>query len=580
VNYAFKKFAAPFALILIVAAVPRCAGLAASGIFGVDDGRYFLDGLSKVYEIETATRLFEEKWVEVRGGESFLLAEFVPEAAETLSKEHPFAPKQGFAYLTAMVMVWTGPWVSATCLVEAIAGVLLVAALIGFVGTIRDWPTGLLAGAMLAVSGYSVYFARNAYPQSAAALLFLLAVWALALADRPQQSLAVWRPLGLPFASGMLAGLSFWVNYQAAGAIPALAVVHALRCCNQGGVAGTAKRFVSGGILITAGFLAVMVFAEAITYPWIVLFRSQGMEYPHGTFFELLWPRLTSQAGAPVNPSGLLLFPFFYGLLEGYPAAIAATIVLCASGVVALRNRASVDKGKMFQTVVYLIVPFIVPLLIFSLKTMQGARTFTFALPFFLALLAIAVVALWRQPTRYPVAARSIVAVLLAIWTVSNLVHIRETVATRSAYAQLMTYLDETYRDGACAAWSSVLESYLIQEGREGGSIYQYIGEGRTPPPLYVSDWQELYESRYPDEAIALPLGAKPIAEFDHAFGRVFLEVEAFPSYGNTIGNIRFVRNLELDRARKLLVYDLRRTGLRAPLAVPEYDVPPDMAQR
>jgi hypothetical protein len=124
------------------------------------------------------------------------------------------------------------------------------------------------------------------------------------------------------------------------------------------------------------------------------------------------------------------------------------------------------------------------------------------------------------------------------------------------------------------------LESYLIQEGREGGSIYQYIGEGRTPPPLYVSDWQELYESRYPDEAIALPLGAKPIAEFDHAFGRVFLEVEAFPSYGNTIGNIRFVRNLELDRARKLLVYDLRRTGLRAPLAVPEYDVPPDMAQR
>ena len=83
-----------------------------------------------------------------------------------------------------------------------------------------------------------------------------------------------------------------------------------------------------------------------------------------------------------------------------------------------------------------------------------------------------------------------------------------------------------------------------------------------------MSDWQELYDRRYPDEAVALPIGAEPQATFYQDFGRIFLEVEAFPSYGNTIDNIRFVRNLDLERARQLLIYDLRKTGLRDGLGV------------
>ena len=560
-------------LILTVSAAPRFAGLEKPGILGVDDGRYFLDGLSKLYEVKMAVSLFKGKWSEVTGNGSFLLADFVPEAADSLAREHPFAPKQGFAYLTALVMVWTGPWVSATCLVEAVAGVLLVAALIGFVRSIRDWQTGLLAGALLAGSGYSVYFARNAYPQSAAALLFLLALWAHARATRREHDLSRHRPSGLLFLCGLLAGLSFWVNYQVAGALPALAVAHGLACCRRDNAKNALTHFAAGAAFMTAGFLAVIAFAEAVTYPWILLFRSQGLSYPHATFLELLWPRLISQTGVPANPSGLLLFPFFYTLLEGYAAGMVAVVLLSAGGAVALRNRSCPDGGKRFQTIVYLFVPFIMTVLVFSLKTMQGARTFTFALPFFMALLAMAVVALWRRSARSRVAVRSSVVALLLVWTASNLVHIREILAIRSAYPQFISYLEDSKERGACAAWSSVLESYLIQNGLEGGSLYRYLGEGRTPPPIYTSDWQELYERRYPDEAVALPVGAAPIAKFDHTIGRIFLEIEAFPSYGNTVDNIRFVRNLDLERARKLLVYDLRLTGLRESPAPSDIDV-------
>ncbi len=564
-----QKYTAAFSLVILLAAAVRLAGLSQAGIFGVDDGRYILDGLSKVYEYENVAQLASGKCREIRGDGSFYLADFMPEAADRLKREHPFSPKLGYSYLTAALLTATGPWVSACNYIEAVSGILLVAVLMAFVGWLRDRQTALLAGLLLAVSGYSVYYARNPYPQSTASLLFLLAVWAHARASKHEEGFAYWYLA----VSGACAGLSFWVHYQVAGALPALVVIHALTCRGPGSLWKAFQRFVYGGAAIAAAFFAVVAFAEAVTYPWILLFRSQGMAYPHGTFLELLWPRFIGQSGVPANPSGLLLFPFFHGTLEGYPATVAAALLLAGAGaLVLLRPHRAGSNAKRYKTVVYLVVPFVVPLLIFSLKTMQGARTFTFGLPFFTALLAVAVIALWRWPSPYRLALRSVVSILVAVSIASSLIHIREILAIRSGYPQVLTYLESKGDHGACAAWSSVLEAYLLQEHREGGSLYRYLGEGRTPPLAYVSDWQELYDRRYPDEAIALPIDAQPEATFHQDFGRIFLEVEAFPSYGNTVDNIRFVRSLDLERARRLLVYDLRMTGLRDGLGTPTFD--------
>lgn len=566
-NRRSMSFALCFLAIVCVAAGLRLAGLGDAGIFGVDGGRYILDGLSKANELENGIRLLEGKWSELTDSGEFLLSDFAPEAAERLAQQYPFSPKLGVSYLTGMVLLWTGPWVSAFSVIEAIAGILLVAVVIVFVGRLRDWPTGLLAGLLLAVSGYSVYYARNAYPQSTASLCYVLAVWAHTIAYAPEKDGANGMRWYLVM-SGALAGIGFWINYQIAGALPALAAIQLLASLRGGGPLRSIRQFVSGGLLMTAGFLAVQLAAEAVTYPWILLFRSQGLTYPHATYLELLWPRLVSQSGAPVNMSGLVLLPYFHGVLEGYPATLIALVLLTGGGLVAIGTWASGDSVARYRAFVYVMAPFAVPVLIFSLKTMQGARTFTFALPFLAALLAMAVVAIWRYPTSYRAPIRMTVVVLLGISLASSLVYLREILAIRSAYPVCIAHIKGTDSPGASAAWSSALESYLLQEGLDGGSLYRYVGEERVPPRWYVSDWQELYDRRYPDEAVALPTGAEPDRVFDHSFGRIFLEVEAFPSYGNTIDNIRFVQNLDLNRARKLLVYDLHETGLRSPLTM------------
>lgn len=546
---------------MLVAAAVRLAGISDVGLFGVDGGRYILDGLSKAYEMDNWARLFQGKWSEITGSRPFLLAEFVPESAARLNLQHPFSPKMGVSYLTGAVLLGTGPWVSAFTVWEVSASIVLVLVTILFVRSQSDWPTGLIAGVLLAVSGYSVYYARNAYPQSTASLCYVLAIWAHAVAFAPDAGDSSPRR-GYLLASGVLGGLGFWINYQIAGALPALAVAHLLASFWQAGAVKGAWRFVAGGAVIAVGFLIVQIAAEALSYPWILLFRSQGMSYPHATYWELLWPRLVSQTGAPVNATGLLLFPYFHALLEGRCATGTAAILLVAGCIGAVWSRGSGNGTARFRAFVYLFVPFAVPTLIFSLKTMQGARTFTFAVPFLAALLGLAAVALWRLPVSFRPVVRALAILLLCASVGSSALRLREILAIRSAYPQVMAYLKDSNAPGACAAWSSTLESYLLQEGLEGGSLYRYLGEGRTPPRFYVSDWQELYNRRYPDEAVALPADAQPELQFNHDFGRIFLEVEAFPSYGNSLENIRFVQSLDLVRARRLLVYDLRKTGI------------------
>jgi hypothetical protein len=97
----------------------------------------------------------------------------------------------------------------------------------------------------------------------------------------------------------------------------------------------------------------------------------------------------------------------------------------------------------------------------------------------------------------------------------------------------------------------------------DGGSVYGYLSQGATPPRWYVSDWQELYNFRYPDEAIAVPVGAQPAIVLEHEMNPLFLTVEAMPSAGKTIENIRWVLGLDFARSRKILIYDLEATGLR-----------------
>ena len=152
----------------------------------------------------------------------------------------------------------------------------------------------------------------------------------------------------------------------------------------------------------------------------------------------------------------------------------------------------------------------------------------------------------------------------MTVAIVSNAVALREVRAIQSAFPEAIGFVKDQDDPRISAAWSSSVRCYAMESEIEGGSLYRYIGEDETPPRWFVNDWQELYDRRYPDECIALTDSAMPVHTMTHQFGRIFLVTEALPSYGNTFENLRWVRGLDLQRARNVLMYDLHSTSLRS----------------
>ena len=548
--------------ILVVAAVLRFYALADTGILSIDEGRYFLDGLSKYIELHGCFEMVRGKVAELRGGPEFLLSDCLPDFSHDLREVHPFSPKLGFNYLTALVMACLGVTVHAGNVVEALSGVLMVWVLFVYVRSLHSTRAGLISAAILALSSYHTYFSRNAYPQSSSVLLLLMALWIHLKWDRGGRSTDAGGMCRL-VGCGVFAGLSFWVNYQAAGAMPCLVLVHFMVCAGGASYTARLKAFALGGLAIAVGFLAVMLTAEAASYPMMLLFRSQGMAYPHATFFELLWPRVAAQSSVPVGLTGLLLFPYFLYVIEGAIGALAACIVLTVGACLAVLKlkREGIGPGASSWRlgIIYLGVPLAVPFLVFSLKTMQGARMFTYALPFFVGILAIAASAMWGVSggRRAP---RFLLAALVGSWIGVGMVrgfNQVEVLSIRSGYPRVVAFVEEKNAPGASAVWDAAFRSYLIAAGLKGGSAQRYATGVDVQMPYCLTDWHELLYRRYPDESPFIVAGASRVETEEHAFGRVFLRVEAFPAYGRALDNIRWAEGLDLERARAIPIYAL-----------------------
>lgn len=549
------------AAVLAVAVCLRFYRLTDQGILGVDEGRYVLDALSARAELDAYLGLARGKYIESTGGPAFSLADYVARTDAALREQHPFAPKPGFACASALAMMLTGDVIAACSYVEAVCGVVMVALLFGLVRGLRNTRAALIAAALLAVSNYHVYFSRNAYPQCSAGALFLAAVWCHYRGSRASSTGGPRARAGWLVASGALLGSSFWFNYQIAGALPAFALVHALACANVRPPGNAVRVFVTGLFAIGCGAAGVLFLAEAWTYPMMALFRGYGRVYPHATFVELLAPRLLGQSGAPWNATGWPLFPYFLTVTDGafYAAALALPAMAATLHVLyrAVRSPRTDARLLLHPAVVYGAVPLAAICAVFSFKTMQGARTFVTALPFLFAVTAVAVDYALRARTRLPrlalIPAAGCALVALFLYYPGRL---HEVLSTRSAYPAVIDYVRSQQPPSACAAWSAVLEAYGAATGVTARSVY---ADAAAPaPPVFVSDWQELYNRRAPDRPVGLTPGAAPIAAFAHEFGRVFLTIEAFPSFGNTWDNIAWAERLDLEANRRVLVYDSR----------------------
>ena len=553
------------ALFLGVAAFLRLYAVTEAGIYDLDEGLYLVDGHAKLNEWRLCADLAKGKLEEMRGGPEFLLSEQLPGLRDALAKETPFAGKHAYYYLIALIMLLTGPVVWSGIVIDAVAGIGSVWLVHGFVKRLWSERAGLIAAGITALCAYHVFYSRRVYGTTSIAFLFMAAVYChLRAVQCREEGCTPRRERLLLTACGMFAGLCFIVNFQIAVLLPVLALIHFFTSMKRGNALLDLRWLLEGGLFVLLGFAIPIACMEAASYPMILLFRSQGLQYPHGTFLELVTPKLTSHLGHSFYWSGFVLFPFFLGVLDGYPVLILCAVLPLMALLVSRGHREQSSSSRA-RAIIYLACWFLVPFVIFSTKTPQSSRIFVNCLPPLFAALAILADIVWSYSGNRKLAVRAILVLVLAIAGISSTVHNVELLRMRSGYPELMRWLASTPEKGASAPYGLVLLSYLREYGLPGGSYTTYKTYGIEPPPYFVADRTELWDKRYPDESEFLPPGARPVQQFQHTFGRMLLEAGAFPPEGNPIENIRWVRNLDLERARQVLVYDIRTWDRRTP---------------
>ncbi|MBX7259459.1 MAG: glycosyltransferase family 39 protein [Candidatus Hydrogenedentes bacterium] len=563
-------------LFTAAAAFLRLYAITEVGIYDLDEGLYLVDAHAKWNEWHLCAELAQRKWDEMRGGPELLMAKELPKLRDALASETVFAGKHLYYYLIAFIMLFTGPVVWSGILIDAVAGIGSVWLIYAFVKRLYSQRAGLIAAGITTFSAYHVFYSRRVYGTAIIAFLFMAALYCHLRAVRCRDDGGSIRSQRLWLvACGAFAGLCFIINFQIAVLLPVLALVHVFTCVRFGG--GTAAEIgctesrtkaslrwlIGGGLCVLLGFAMPIACMEAASYPLILLFRSQGLQYPHGTFLELVTPKLTSHLGHAFYWSGFVLLPFFISVLEGMPALVLC-VALPILALITLR-KTTVSRRTRARTIIYLGCWFLIPFLIFSSKTPQSSRVFVNCLPPLFAALAVCADATWSYAGPRRAFARAAVALLLAAAGISSLVHNVELLRMRSAFPDVMRWLASTPERGASAPYGLVLLSYLRQYGLPGGSYTTYITYGTEPPPYFVTDRTELWDKQYPDTSVFVPEGAHPVKRFEHRFGRILLEAGAFPPEGNPLDNIRWVRGLDLTRSRQVLVYDIRTWEKRMP---------------
>ncbi|MFO7973299.1 MAG: glycosyltransferase family 39 protein [Candidatus Hydrogenedentota bacterium] len=549
------------AIVILVAGFLRFYDITSTGVYGVDESRSMMDARAKYEEMRVIDGMFAGKWREMHGGPEFLLSEYLPKAHETLEKHQPVFPKFMMSYLGALAMFIWGftPWTGN--LIEALFGVGCVAALYFYAKQLTSRRVALLAAGMLAVSCFHVYYSRNTYCQTMPLFWWLLAFhvhtrWGRRVWRKPQ--LVRWKQ-GRLLWSGIFAGLAVLSSWQVIPALLALFVAHALICIRQRSWRKRLVATVRGSAIIAAGICMPLLIVELANYPMFLLFRSAGLLYPHTTFVETIIRRFAYHATRGWHPTGVVVFPYFIGRCEGW-VTLWILIGLLIAGLMHIGNRlrwnAALRRSpRIVLPALYLGSAFLVPFVVYSAKTIVAARVHGFAWPFLLTILAMGIVAMWRGDRSPRQWRRWVIAGALIVAAGSSLSHCVGVFQLRSAYPEVLVWLRAQRETTISSSWQGPVSWYLTCEDMD----QPWEAEHR----YFVTDWQELFYGRYPEESEYLEAGAEPLAMFEHRFDRMFLEIEAIPHEPTEpIRDLINMRALDLERARQVPVYKLSDTVL------------------
>ncbi len=550
-----------FAAILAAAVFLRFYDIESTGVYSADDAQTLMDARAKYEELRVIGGLFAGKWQELRGGPEFLLSDYLPQAHAQLTRYQPVLPESLMSYLGALAMFAWGftPWLGN--LIEAFFGVGCVAVLYAYARQLTSRRVALLAAGMLAVSCFHVYCSRNSACQTLPLFWWLLAFhvhtrWGRRVWRKPR--LARRKP-GRLLASGILAGLAAVSSWQSLPALPALFVAHALVCQRQRTRSRWFAETLRGSFIIACGMLVPVLAFEAANHLMVLLFRSADLLYPHPTFIEALAHRVACPALCGWHPTGLVVFPYGVGACEGWlTLGILAALLVAGMACIGTQLRANAALRRrpgIRLPALYLGSAMVVPGVLYSVTAGAAAHPHGFVWPFLLMLIAMGVVALWREERTKSHWRRWLIAGALLVAAGSSLSNCARVIWLRSAYPEVLAWLRAQGESTISSPWQGPVSWYLTCEGMDQ--------PGEAPHHWFVTDWQELVDGRYPGDSSHVTAGAEPVAVFEHRFDRMFLEFEAMPRESAApIRALLTVRDLDLDLARQVPVYRLSDTVL------------------
>lgn len=530
--------------LLLLAALLRFWNIQNLGIFTIDEGRYTLDALAKLRELEVWTTVFAGKWGELTGGPPFLLSETLPELHAAMARNTVFFSKGLAAYLSGAFMLLTGYTTWTGNLLEAVCGVLTVAALYGWVRRLLGVRAALFAAAILTFSVYHGYFARNAYPQALPGLLLMGSLWL-------HTEFVLRKRLRWAFAAGLVWGLGFWASYQLTLLVPAMAVAHGAACLAAHPPRKALHLAVCGGLLWLAGHALAVAIAEAASYPTMLLFRQEGLLYPHRTFLQLQLPRVRTFVDLPADLTGLVYFPYLLWRAEGWGIAVLAGFALFMGGRFMIWQR-RLPRGAILLALSYFVPLTLLPYLLTGTRGMWNSRPYMLLLPMGAALIAMAFAAAWRHGISKAMRAGAVLA--LTAYALTALQGQAQLLQMCSAYPEVMAWLSRQEEPAACASYGTLLASYLTEAGLEGGS-YESLKGGGNLPPYFIEDASQLHYQQIPGNTDALPAGAVFVAAFHQTISPVFLAMEGVPRFGRPLEGIRYIAGLDPAACGRIIVY-------------------------
>lgn len=386
----------------------------------------------------------------------------------------PYLARPGHVLLIALCMEWLEDPYLAGAWESALFGVLTIFLLVLLGRLLYGWREGLLAGLLLAVSAYHVWYSRTGFAEADTTCFLVLVVLLYVLARQRNRT-------GLFALTGLAAGLGFLVHHRFILFLAGLWCLEAVRLLRSGSAEGRRTWLVQVAALHGCFALPLLLVEFAYHLAFIGL-QAMGKTLPCPTYFSQL---LLVLAYIKVNNlipyahfftwSNFLTYPYLFWLFEG-PLFCA----LLLAGIVLLGVRRSRPEALL---ALFLLAP----LLFYSYQN-ANARFACGTVPFAalamsLALCALPDLATRRRPSCVR-AAWAMVALLLAGQSLFAWGRIRANDRLEADYRAVARHLEASGSPKNLNVYPHMAKLYL--------------GEASSrPPPPTVEEMARLHGEGY-----------------------------------------------------------------------------------